>query len=90
MKKIIILSAIFLTLAGETFSQPDIKSDIRIEITSKIKVLKEEISKLEETLKISNDEESVKIKNKIKELQNKINNLKEILEKYENSNPTVS
>jgi uncharacterized protein YlxW (UPF0749 family) len=65
---------ILLILFSLSFAQP--YSDVRLEIISKIKKLQEEKSK-------------IKDKEKIKKINREIENLKKLLDKYEESNITA-
>jgi len=82
---LIILSFYFFSY-GEEIK----KSDVRVEIISRIKTYKEKVVKLEKMYKISSDkEEKELIKTQIKILEKKIKNLERVLKDYEKISPST-
>ncbi len=63
----------------------EIRSDIRIEIISQIKVLKEEKESLKKESTNADYDKKAYIEKRIDEIEKKINKLIEILENYEKS-----
>ncbi|WP_457644620.1 hypothetical protein [Persephonella sp.] len=61
----------------------EIRSDIRVEILSQIKVLQEEKDKLKREVVDADNDEKIYIKKKIKKIEQKIENLYDLLEHYE-------
>ncbi|ACO04332.1 MAG TPA: hypothetical protein DEP48_01975 [Persephonella sp.] len=61
----------------------EIRSDIRLEIISQIKLLQEEKEKLKKDILNADSDEKVYIRKKIKKIDKKIEKLNDLLEHYE-------
>ncbi len=94
MKKILtmlILFSLFLPFSANSASKdkiPDI-SDIRVEIKSQIKVLQEKKNELLEKLSKSTAKEKKEIKKLIREINEKILRLKNLIRKYTDFNNNI-